>query len=272
MSILPADLRPSTAFDLHLHTSASDGRYPLDEVLRRCASGGLEVVAITDHDLAVDLTTGPLEVDGRSLHVIAGAEISGVHDGHEYHLLVYFPREVPAEFATFCRHQCDERVGRYHDTFRSLELDIPLPEVGRSLTRLHMARALVVAGVVASTSEAFVRFLGDARGHVPSLSLPFVEAIRIARAAGGLTSWAHPPRSAVEQHLDVFVAAGLQGLELARPRVRSSDRKTLKKLARRHGLFITGGSDFHGWKGPDPGMFRVDAMRVSGFVDALLAA
>lgn len=272
MSPFPFELRPNTAFDLHLHTSASDGRYPLDEVLRRCAEGGLKVVAITDHDLPVNHRSGPVQVGEHTLYVIAGAEISGVHDGREYHLLVYFPREVPADFVAFCRRQCDERAGRFSATFRALGVEAEPPAEARALTRLHMARSLVGAGVVGSTGEAFVRFLGDSRGHVPPLSLPFVEAIRVARAAGGLTSWAHPPKSAVEAYLPTFVEAGLQGLELARPRLKGSERKALGKLAKRHGLYITGGSDWHGWTGPGPGMFRVDAMQLSGFVEALLAA
>ncbi|MCB9691777.1 MAG: hypothetical protein H6736_08180 [Alphaproteobacteria bacterium] len=272
MSALPADLRPSTALDLHLHTSASDGRYDLDEVLRRCARGGLDVVAITDHDLARHLQTGPVEVEGRTLHVIAGAEVSGVHEGREHHLLVYFPARVPDGFVDFCNAQCDARRTRFEDAMRALAVDLPTPPDARALTRLHLARALVEAGVVETTADAFVRHLGDAHGFVPRLTLPFVEAIRIARAFGGITSWAHPPRVAVEAHLSTFVSAGLQGLELVRPNVPAADRKALKKLARRQGLFLTGGSDWHGWTGPEPGLFRVDAARIAGFVDALRAA
>lgn len=272
MSVLPPDLRPGTTFDLHLHTTASDGRYGLDEVLSRCAAGGLDVVAITDHDLAPDLQPGPRDVDGRTLHIIAGAEVSGVHDGHEYHLLVYFPGDVPEGFRTFCRAQCLERTERFLDTVRSLALDLLPPEEAKAVTRLHLAHAMVEAGIVGTRQEAFSRFLGERHGHVPPFTLAFTDAIRIARSFGGITSWAHPPRRAVEAYLPTFAAAGLHALELHRPFLRSADRKVLKKLARRNGLFATGGSDWHGWSGSDPGLFRVQADQLTGLIDTLIGA
>jgi hypothetical protein len=272
MSVLPADLRASTTFDLHLHTSASDGRYPLDDVLSRCAGRGLDVVAITDHDLSLDLAPGAHTIDGHRLHVLPGAEISGVHEGREYHLLVYFPTGVPAAFRDFCRRQCDERQTRYAAAVASLGFDLPPPTDARALTRLHLAHALVDAGAVTSRGEAFKTYLGDGHGHVPHLQLPFAEAIRTARRCGGITSWAHPPLDAVRRYLPEFVAAGLQGVELYRPRITSSDRKALKKLARRHGLIVTGGSDWHGWNGDQPGLFRVQSGQLGGFLELLRAA
>lgn len=271
MTFLPPGLKPSTAFDLHLHTSASDGKYTLDEVLTRCALGGLDVVAITDHDLSLDLVGGPHIYGGRELHVIPGAEVSGVHDGREYHLLVYFPQGVPQGFVDFCRHQCLERTERFLAACKSLALDLARPESAKAITRLHMAHALVDAGVVSSRSEAFSHYLGDSHGHVPHLRLPFTEAIALARSFGGVTSWAHPPRDAATRYLSTFVEAGLQGLEVLRPRINSADRKLLKKLAKRNGLFLTGGSDWHGWSGGEPGLFRVDAGQITGFVDTVAA-
>ena len=104
------------------------------------------------------------------------------------------------------------------------------------------------------------------------IGLPFVDAIRVARAHGGLTSWAHPPLDALGDPLTAFVAAGLQGLEAIRPHVNGKARKAYAKAARRHGLYLTGGSDWHGWKDGELGLFRVEAAEIRGFVDALRAA
>ena len=267
-----------TRFDLHLHTVASDGRFSASEVLRRCARGGLDVIALTDHDLATVVPTGVHELEGRRLHVLGGAEVSGSHEGHEYHLLVYFPGDVPQGFRDFCRLQCQARADRYDHAVRSMQLPhVPASDASalrgdRALTRSHLARALVAAGHAPSHGDAFAQYLSHRHGHVPTLDLPFVEAIAVARAFGGLTSWAHPPLQAVRDHVATFAAAGLQGLEALRPMVNGKARKAYKKAAKRHGLFLTGGSDFHGWKDPDLGLFRVEGREISDFVDALRAA
>lgn len=270
-------LRADTKIDLHLHTNRSDGRYAPEDVLRRCAAGGLEVVALTDHDLET-VSPGVHDIDGRRLHVLGGAEISGMHEGREHHLLVYFPGEVPAGFRAFCAAQCRERASRFESAVTSLGL----PELGgpdedaregrRALTRLHLARALVARGHATNPSDAFARFLSVGHGHVPRLSFPMVDAIRMARANGGVTSWAHPSMPDVERHLEAFVAAGLQGLEGLRPYLTSRDRGFFRKMARRHGLFLTGGSDWHGWTSDDVGLFRLEARDLRDFLDALLAA
>jgi len=271
--------RPGTRFDLHLHTDRSDGRYPQEEVIERCARGGLEVIAVTDHDLATLVDPGPRLVGGRRLHVISGAEVSGMHEGCEYHLLVYFPGEVPVRFRDFCREQVRARANRYQATVDRLALP-ELPPATReghagdkALTRLHLAHALVEAGHARSVSDAFHRYLGDTLGNVPPIDLPFIEAIRLARAWGGVTSWAHPSAAAAQRHVATFVAAGLQGLEVLRPTLSGSERRALRRLARQHGLFVTGGSDWHGWTHPDDlGLFAVRGHEIRGFLDALDAA
>lgn len=272
-------LRPSTRFDLHLHTDRSDGRFDAHEVLSRCARGGLDVVAITDHDLPPDLSPGVHRLEGREITLLAGAEVSGMHDGREHHLLVYFPGDIPQGFREFCREQCVERATRYAEAIDRLGVPgLVAPDDGavrgdHALTRLHLAQQLVAGGHARSVQDAFGRWLGDVHGKVPPLSLPFVDAIRLSRAFGGLTSWAHPPLPAVRRYVDELVAAGLQGLEALRPGVSSEERKQLRKIAQRHGLFLTGGSDWHGWTDDQQlGLFRVEAREIGGFVDLLLAA
>lgn len=264
-------------FDLHMHSDRSDGMLPPDELLARCAAGGLEVVALTDHDLSATVDPGPRTVDGRTLHVVAGAEVSGLHDGQEYHLLVYFPGEVPGAFRDFCETRCRARATRYERAVSSLDLpgvDGPDAEARRgerALTRHHLARALVGAGHARSVRDAFRAHVDFRHGHVPPLELPFVDAIRIAREHGGVTSWAHPPQAAVQRHLGTFVEAGLQGLETHRPLVDGRSRRKLTRHARRHGLFTTGGSDWHGWTDARPGLFHVEKVDLRGFLDALAA-
>lgn len=272
------DLSRNSRCDLHLHTLDSDGRFEASEVLQRCAAGRLDLVALTDHDRPTTVTPGAHTIDGHTIQVLAGAEVSGVHEGQEYHLLVYFPGEVPVGFRDFCRLQCQARAERYAAAITSLGLpelegpDAPARRGERAVTRHHLARRLVATGHAASNGEAFARYLDHSLGHVPRMELSFVEAIRIARAFGGVTSWAHPPLQAVRDHLTPFAAAGLQGLEALRPHVNGKARKAYKKAAKRHGLFFTGGSDWHGWKDPALGLFQVPAWELDGFLEALDAA
>jgi 3',5'-nucleoside bisphosphate phosphatase len=272
------DLRPNTRFDLHLHTDLSDGELPATELLRRCVAGGLEVVALTDHDLVAAVRPGTHEVGGRKIHVITGAEISTNHEGREFHLLVYFPGEVPQRFLDACRAACKARAVRYERVVEATGLGgvAPPDELARrgerALTRTHLARALVKAGHAVSRRDAFDRYLSDKSGNVPKTPLKMTHAIALARNCGGLTSWAHPPVDAVERHIGSLVAAGLHGIEGLRPHTNSRDRNYFRRVAKRHSLFLTGGSDFHGWADPDPGLFCVRASQIGGFVDALRAA
>lgn len=261
-----------------MHSDLSDGRFPAVDVLERCAAAGLHVVALTDHDLANAVDPGEWRFGSRTIRVISAAEISGTHDGREYHLCVYFPGDVPTGFRDFCAVRARERAVRYNSAAQSIGLpglncvDDEARDGRRALTRLHLAQALVQAGHVDSVGDAFARYAGDRHGHVPRVELTMVEAIRIARSFGGVTSWAHPPLKDVRKHLPTFVEAGLQGIEGFRPRLNARARALYKKCARTHGLFVTGGSDWHGWTDPDLGLFHATDDELKGFIDALASA
>ncbi len=266
------------SFDLHLHTNRSDGCIEPYAVLEQCAKTGLDVIALTDHDLVSGLEAGDHVVGDRTIRLIAGAEISACHEGREFHLLVYFPGQAPDEFREFCTRQVQARARRFEAAVDTLGLPgLPAPSEEavrgeRALTRLHLAQAIVDAGHAASVSDAFSKYTGDRHGNVRPIDLPMLEAIAFARSCGGITSWAHPSARDARAYVQTFADAGLHGLEAIRPRISGSDRKTLKKLAKRHGLFLTGGSDWHGWNGHQLGLFRVTRFELQGFLDALAAA
>lgn len=259
--------------DLHMHTDRSDGRYPPDEVLGRAAARGLDLIAITDHDLPNVVSAGTHTLGARTIRVIAGVELSGSHLGREYHLLVYFPGEMPASFAAFLRDRARVRAERYDTACTRLgHPDLPLADAAahageRSLTRHHLYRALMAGGHVRDARDGFALLRGSQ--VVPLIELPYVEAIRTARAHGGLTSWAHPSLDDAQAHARTFVTAGLQGLEGIRPGLDSRTRNGLKNLADKLGLLLTGGSDWHGWAGGDLGLFAVTGERTQIFRERL---
>lgn len=259
--------------DLHMHTDRSDGRFPPEDVLARCFAGRLDLVAVADHDLPNVLAPGVHERDGRTLRVVAAAELSGQHQGRELHLLVYFPGEMPADFRAFLQDRARARATRYDAAVDKLGFpDLPRADGAahageRSLTRHHLYSALKEARHVRDMREGFTLLGGS--GVVPLIELTFVDAIRAAKAAGGLTSWAHPGLNDAQAWTAQFVAAGLDGLEGVRPHLDRKTRNGLKTLAEKHGLLLTGGSDWHGWHEPPLGTFAVTGERARDFVARL---
>lgn len=262
-------------FDLHLHSNRSDGRFDPDEVVDLAIAGGLDLIALTDHDTVGAIAPGEHRRSGRTLRVLAGAELTGSHEGREYHLLVYFPGDPPAAFVELCHSQIRARAVRYDAAVQALDLGLSAaPAAARegrlALTRHHLGRALVEAGHAPSVVDGIERFA--TREVVPILDLPFVEAIELARSMGGVTSWAHPPRQALEAHAATFAQAGLHALEGLRPGMRRQERVFVRKLASRLGLFLTGGSDWHGWSSSRKlGLFRLRGEDLDPFMAALAA-
>lgn len=277
MSSALALLPPNARFDLHLHSHLSDGKVSPGELLELCGRGRLDVIALTDHDLPPALSPGRHMVAQRVVTVLHGVELSGVYEGKELHLLVYFPREMPAAFRDFLSDRARSRADRYDEAVRRLELDgveVAPAEARageRSITRFHLSQALVRAGHAATLQDAFDRFTGSRHAKVPPVTLDWLDAIRVARDSGGVTSWAHPSVEDAERWTPTFAGAGLQGLEALRPANKRQQRNTLRRLAREHGLFVTGGSDWHGWWNDRPGRFAAPMRELKGFAEALAA-
>lgn len=261
--------------DLHTHSLHSDGKYAPAVVLRRAALGGLNVLAITDHDLPPSLPWGAVRVAGAELRVVHGVEISATHRGTEQHLLVWFPEQMPEAFAAWCRSLCAARAERYAEAVRSIGLDglsEPTEDAWRgerSLTRYHLASALVEAGHASGLGVAFARWAGEGCGYVPTIRLELRDAIGVAREAGGYTSWAHPDPDQAKVWVAELAAAGLHALEAHRPGLNRAFREDLARLGFKHGLGVTGGSDWHGWVPGALGGFSLPLRSLDGVGQAL---
>ena len=256
--------------DLHLHSDRSDGKYPVDEVLRRAGLAKIDVIAIADHDLAPALPAGTVEIEGHPVRLLAAAEVSGAHDGKELHLLVYFRGQPPAEAVAFLKGRSQARAERFDSAAKRLGLSDTAGADARagtlSLTRHHLAQALTRSGKVTKQSDAW-RHLG--RDIVPLIAFTYLEAIALARSWGALTSWAHPALADANLYLDTFVKAGLQGVEASRPGLDRPTRNGLRRLAKKHEILVTGGSDWHGWWPGNLGDFRFDDEHARRFIEQL---
>ncbi|MFG2527552.1 PHP domain-containing protein [Streptomyces sp. NPDC048516] len=246
--------------DLHTHSTASDGTDTPAELVRGAAAAGLDVVALTDHD-TVGGHDGARAALPAGLTLVTGAELSCRLDGVSLHMLAYlFDPEEP-EFARERELVRDDRVPRARGMVAKLrELGVPVTweQVARiagdgAVGRPHIATALVDLGVVGSVSDAFTSewLANDGRAYVAKHELDPFDAIRLVKAAGGVTVFAHPlavkrgscvPESAIA-HL---AAAGLDGIEVDHMDHDEPTRARLRGLAADLGLLTTGSSDYHG--------------------------
>ena len=251
-----------TRIDLHTHSTASDGTLTPALLVAAGVEAGLDVMAVTDHD-----TTGGWAAAAQArpagLSLVRGAELScrwhGADPAISLHLLAYlFDPGEPHLAAELARVRADreQRGERIVALLRADGVDISWPEVmgyaaGGSVGRPHIAQALIRAGLVATTNEAFAsRWLG-ARYYVPKADLDVFEAVRLVRAAGGVPVFAHPRATRrgriVPDELIVELAAeGLFGLEADHEDHSPQEREHVRALADRLGLVVTGSSDFHG--------------------------
>ncbi len=246
--------------DLHTHSTASDGTDTPAELVRNAAAAGLDIVALTDHDT----TRGHAEAIAalpRGLTLVTGAELSCRFDGISMHMLAYlFDPEEPALLAERELVR-DDRVPRAQGMVAKLnELGVPVTweQVLRiagdgSVGRPHVASALVELGVVPAVGDAFTEdWLADGgRAFVEKHETDPFEAIRLVKAAGGVTVFAHPAaskrgRTVPESAIAEMAAAGLDGVEVDHMDHDPDTRARLRGLAKDLGLLATGSSDYHG--------------------------
>ncbi|NBE55722.1 PHP domain-containing protein [Streptomyces boluensis] len=246
--------------DLHTHSTASDGTDTPAELVRNAAAAGLDVVALTDHDT----TRGHAEAVAAlpaDLTLVTGAELSCRLDGTPLHLLAYlFDPEEP-ELLSERELVRDDRVPRARGMVGKLrELGVPITweQVARiagdgSVGRPHIAEALVELDVVRTVSDAFTPewLANDGRAYVEKHELDPFDAIRLVKAAGGVTVFAHPlavkrGQCVPESAIAALAAAGLDGIEADHMDHAPATRDRVRGLAADLGLLATGSSDYHG--------------------------
>jgi predicted metal-dependent phosphoesterase TrpH len=251
-----------TRIDLHCHSTASDGTLTPAELMIAGVAAGLDVMAITDHD-----TTGgwapAAAARPEGLRLVRGAELScrwyGLRPAIPLHLLAYlFDPAEPRLAGDLARLRIDreQRAERIVTKLRADGVPITWDEVrgyaaGGSVGRPHIAQALIRAGLVSTTNEAFAsRWLGS-RYFVPKADLDVFEAVHAVRAAGGVPVFAHPRatsrgRVVPDQLIADLADAGLFGLEADHEDHSPAERAHVRALAGELGLVVTGSSDFHG--------------------------
>jgi predicted metal-dependent phosphoesterase TrpH len=246
--------------DLHLHTFFSDGTYSPEELVSESAKAGLSAIAVVDHDTVEGIRPVLKEAGKKAIEIIPGIELTAEDDGSEIHILGYFVEYERKDFLEKLDILKKNRVDRIHKIINKLnELGMDLKaqdvfDIARCGTagRLHVARAMVKAGVVGSTAEAFQKYIGDkGPGYVCGFRFNPQEAIKLIRDVGGISVLAHPYILSNDELVPKYVDYGIMGLEVYYPEHTQSMVNFYLRLAQKYNLLVTGGSDCHGRAKPD---------------------
>jgi predicted metal-dependent phosphoesterase TrpH len=265
------------AADLHAHSTRSDGLLTPTLLVEAARGAGLRALALTDHDTVSGVDEARLAAAELELELIAGVELS-IRDVDpatgavaDHHLLgLFVDPAAPALLACLERLQ-EQRRDVARDTLARLaELGLPVDPArvaafaaGATVTRPHIARAMVEAGHVPDERTAFARYLGNGKPAAIVRATPGpAETIAVVQTAGGIASLAHPvfPSDgdtetrlrAVPGTLDRLRAVGLQAVETRYPDATPAISDQLARWAAERDLLITSGSDYHG---PDKAPF-----------------
>jgi predicted metal-dependent phosphoesterase TrpH len=245
--------------DLHMHTTASDGRLTPAALVDRAAAAGLTTLSVTDHDTTRSIDEVTRLAGERGIRTVPGIEITSVDDGRDVHVLGYFFDHHSPALASFLEAQRSLRSGRIAEMGRRLvALGAPVDVEdllaraaavpGTSIGRPWLARALIAAGHVSSVAEAFERYLGAGRpAFVARTGSSPAVVIGILHAAGGIASFAHPGVTRRDWLLAPLVEAGLDAIEVYHSDHDEEARRTYRSMARTLGVATSGGSDFHGY-------------------------
>lgn len=248
--------------DLHTHSKASDGQYSPSELVRLAHQWGVEVLALTDHDTLNGLSEAACAAREAGIRFIKGVELSA-REYHTFHILGYgefTPGSPMAEKCDGARQGRKNKALRIIDYLYDKGMHITMEEIQSiageaNIGRPHFARLMLDKGYISNYREAFDRYLDTDEYHdrVEITKQPVARCIEKIKTSGGKAVLAHPyqigiDNDAMEKLVRELVELGLDGIECYYPKHTAEMTKFYLSLAKRYGLHVTGGSDFHGEK------------------------
>jgi predicted metal-dependent phosphoesterase TrpH len=243
--------------DLHLHSTASDGRLSPAELVRRAAEAGLSVMALTDHDTVAGIAPALAAVKAYPrLEFIPGVEINTDVPRGEAHVLGYFiDYAYPELLVTLSsmRESRQERAQKMLAKLKGMGISLEWSRVKEiasteAIGRPHIAQAMLEKGYITSIKEAFTKYIGwGGPAYVERDKVMPGDAVQLILRANGLPVLGHPLTiSEPEPMIAELKANGLVGLEAYYGGYSAAEVSRLVSLAEKYGLITTGGSDYHG--------------------------
>ena len=244
--------------DLHTHTTASDGVFTPSQVVALASEHKVNVLAISDHDTTGGVQEAMKAGETLGVQVLCAVEVSSGKGG-ETHVLGYGKMENASSLQSFFANSQNQRKERTLKILAELakynmplDLEALLKTADGSIGRPHIAREMLRMGYVQTMEEAFQKWLGNTSpAYVPREKVETVTAIHLLRDASFVPVLAHPSLLRVDDAtfyalLDEWQSEGLMGVEVYHPCNRAEKGFAFyEKIARKRGLLVTGGSDFH---------------------------
>jgi predicted metal-dependent phosphoesterase TrpH len=250
----------NSVYDLHSHSTASDGTLEPRELVQKAAQAGVDVLALTDHDTVDGIDEAAAEAPGAGIALVAGVEISVTWNKQLLHIVGLGVDTGCETLREGLRRLQRVRGERAEEMGRMLEKQgiegayagARALANGRVIGRSHFARFLVDEGHVATMRKVFRSYLGHGKpGFVASEWATLEEAVSWIHAAGGQAVVAHPARypfsiTKLKRVLQDFIEIGGEGLEVISGSHSREDNANMARLAREFGLLASMGSDYHG--------------------------
>jgi hypothetical protein len=268
-------------FDLHTHSTVSDGTEAPGAVVGQAAAAGLAGLALTDHDSTAGWADATAAARAAGIGLLPGIELSTRSGWRSVHMLGYLVDPADPALVAETERIRTSRRARARRIVEAVSADYPISwddvvahtAPGATVGRPHIADALVALGIERDRSAAFAGVLHPRRGYVEPHHAPTpVEGVALIRAAGGVPVLAHPGATRAEwviaeEDVAALVDAGLFGIEVDHPENTPGGGPVAAALAARFGLPITGSSDYHGTGKPNRIGQRTTA---PGIVDAII--
>lgn len=248
-----------THYDLHCHSTASDGSLSPNALINRALEKGVDVLALTDHDGTEGLAEASTAAAGTALKLINGVEISVSWHTKTIHIVGLNVDPANQELQQglsalrqYRQHRAEEIAKRLDKAGIAGALEGASKHASATmLGRVHFAKFLVETGHARDMNDVFKRFLVRTKpGYVPGQWASLEDAVRWITASGGQAVIAHPARykmtaTKLRALITDFKAAGGVGFEVASGRQHPEEVKVMARIANQHELFASCGSDFH---------------------------
>lgn len=251
--------------DLHVHSTYSDGTDTPKELVKKAALKGLSAIALTDHDTVEGVCEALQAGLEYGVEVIPGVELSTSFGNSEVHIVGLFINYNDSSLQSRHSQLKDTRINRNRimcERFLDYNIEVSYDEMlsmypDSVITRAHFADYLLKKGYIKSRNEAFERFIGDhGPCYVPREKISPNEAIQLIKQSGGVAVLAHPVlyhlgNDRMNELINLLCDAGLDGIEAIYSTYSLGDELSVRNIASKYNLLISGGSDYHGKNKPD---------------------
>lgn len=245
--------------DLHMHTTYSDGRKSVEELIQLAKQQELDVIAITDHDTIKDVEKIKAIANKANIRYIPGVELSTVEAGKSVHVLGYFTdasyndRSL-LDFFDYMKTSRETRTQRLLNNLKKYHnIELTFEEVANGasgiIARPHIAKAIINKYPEYTHDRVFDELIGDhCKAYIPTAKKSVEEGIKFLREHGCKVVLAHPTllNDSVKEKV---LSYDFDGIEAVYYLNKPGEEKVFRTLAKNRQMFVTGGSDYHGIEG-----------------------